>query len=136
MRAKSIGHYILGKTIGEGTFGKVKVADHVKSAQKVAIKIYEKFKLLDPQRRKSVRREIKLMERMRHPNIVGYIENFLLGDTLVIIMQYCERGDIATNVKRQADTGKSFTEAQVMNWFVHIVWPCNTFTRRRSCIAT
>ena len=28
-RTKSIGHYILGRTIGEGTFGKVKLGNHI-----------------------------------------------------------------------------------------------------------
>ena len=44
------------------------------SKAEVAIKIYEKYKLLDPQRRKSVWREIKLMERLSHPNVVKFID--------------------------------------------------------------
>ena len=28
-----------------------------------------------------------LLKSLDHPNIVGYVENFLLGDTLVIVMQ-------------------------------------------------
>lgn len=32
---KVIGHYMLGKTIGEGTFGKVKIAIHLPTGEKV-----------------------------------------------------------------------------------------------------
>lgn len=48
MEAKrTIGYYLLGKTLGEGTFGKVKLATHTLTGEKVAIKILEKEKILD-----------------------------------------------------------------------------------------
>ena len=36
-----------GKTIGEGTFGKVKVATHMPTHQKVAVKTLQKSKIAD-----------------------------------------------------------------------------------------
>ena len=48
----NIGNYSLGKTIGEGTFGKVKLGIHIRTSEKVlimfykvAIKILEKEKI-------------------------------------------------------------------------------------------
>lgn len=38
-------HYLLEKSIGEGTFGKVKLATHLLSGEKVAVKILEKSKI-------------------------------------------------------------------------------------------
>ncbi len=37
MKANSnaVGHYILGKTLGEGTFGKVKLGTHILTGEKV-----------------------------------------------------------------------------------------------------
>ena len=35
VQRKVIGHYMLGKTIGEGTFGKVKIAIHLPTGEKV-----------------------------------------------------------------------------------------------------
>jgi serine/threonine protein kinase len=40
--AAAIGDYILGKTLGEGTFGKVKLGIHKLTQEKVAIKILQK----------------------------------------------------------------------------------------------
>jgi serine/threonine protein kinase len=37
VQRKVIGHYMLGKTIGEGTFGKVKIAIHLPTGEKVCI---------------------------------------------------------------------------------------------------
>jgi serine/threonine protein kinase len=48
----------------------VRIGLHKPSNNKVAMKIYKKYKLEEPNRRKSVKREIKLMERMRHPHII------------------------------------------------------------------
>ena len=34
--SRSIGHYIIGKNIGEGTFGKVKLGTHILTGEKVS----------------------------------------------------------------------------------------------------
>ena len=39
---KRVGKYELGKTLGEGTFGKVKFAVDTESGESVAIKVLEK----------------------------------------------------------------------------------------------
>ena len=38
--SNAVGHYILGKTLGEGTFGKVKLGTHILTGEKVAFNIY------------------------------------------------------------------------------------------------
>lgn len=53
--------YAVGKQIGQGAYASVRVALHRSTNVKVAIKIYEKVKIEDPQRRKSVWREIKVL---------------------------------------------------------------------------
>lgn len=42
--------------------------------QKVAIKIYEKKKIRELPRKKSVRREIRILQRVDHPNIVKILD--------------------------------------------------------------
>jgi serine/threonine protein kinase len=66
----SLDDYIIGKQIGQGAYAIVRIGLHKKLNKKVALKIYKKYKLEDPNRRKSVKREIKLMERMKHEHIV------------------------------------------------------------------
>jgi len=41
-----VGKYELGKTLGEGTFAKVKIARHVETGESVAIKVLDKDKIL------------------------------------------------------------------------------------------
>jgi serine/threonine protein kinase len=48
--------YIVGKVVGEGAYASVRVAMFKPLNKKVAIKVYEKIKLREQQRKKSVRR--------------------------------------------------------------------------------
>lgn len=65
-----IGHYILSKTIGEGTFGKVRLGSHTLTGEKVAIKILEKDRITDVSDVERVAREIHILKLIRHPNII------------------------------------------------------------------
>ena len=47
MTTNLIGNYIMGKTIGKGTFGKVKLGVHKQTQEKVAIKILEKKQIFE-----------------------------------------------------------------------------------------
>lgn len=75
-KIKLIGHYILGKTIGEGTFGKVKLGRHTLTDEKVAVKILEKERIKDVSDVERVAREIHILKLIRHPNIIQLYEVF------------------------------------------------------------
>lgn len=72
----NIDSYIIGKRIGQGAYAVVRVGLHKLLNQKIAVKIYEKFKLLEPNRRKSVKREIKIMEKIDHECLAKLYEAF------------------------------------------------------------
>ena len=63
-----------GKTIGEGTFGKVKLATHIFTGEKVAIKVLEKERIIDVTDVERVAREIHILKLVRHPNIIQLYE--------------------------------------------------------------
>lgn len=73
-KEKKIGYYLLGKTIGEGTFGKVKLATHTLTGEKVAIKILVKEKIIDVADVERVSREIHILKLIRHPSIIQLYE--------------------------------------------------------------
>ena len=66
--------YLIGKELGKGAYAIVKNAVHKQTNLKMAIKIYEKYKLSDPQRKSSVNREIVILKKINHPNIVKLYE--------------------------------------------------------------
>mmetsp|Transcript_65315 Transcript_65315/g.121756 ORF Transcript_65315/g.121756 Transcript_65315/m.121756 type:complete len:743 (-) Transcript_65315:107-2335(-) len=94
MRAKSIGHYILGKTIGEGTFGKVKVGNHILTGEKVAVKILEKERIVDVADVGRVAREIHILKLIQHPHVIRLFEIIETPRQLYLIMEYCSGGEL------------------------------------------
>lgn len=70
--------YLLGKTIGEGTFGKVKIGIHKLTNEKVAIKILEKEKIIEVADVERISREIHILKMIDHPNIIHLYEVFII----------------------------------------------------------
>lgn len=72
-----IGDYIIGETLGSGTFGKVKVGIHRSTGVKVAVKIVnrDKIKALDVAGK--LRREIQNLWLFRHPHIIKLYQVYL-----------------------------------------------------------
>ena len=73
-KSHNIGDYILQKSIGQGTFGKVKLGIHQLTGEKVAIKILEKKRIIDVADVERVSREIHILKLIRHPNIIQLYE--------------------------------------------------------------
>lgn len=94
VRTKNIGHYVLGKTLGEGTFGKVKLGVHIFTGEKVAVKILEKDKIVEVADVERVAREIYILKLIRHPNIIQLYEIIETGKQLYLIMEYASGGEL------------------------------------------
>lgn len=67
---RTIGHYVVGRSLGEGTFGKVRLGTHTLTGESVAIKILEKDKISDKADIERVTREIQILKIVRHPNVI------------------------------------------------------------------
>ena len=65
-----IGAYKVLRTLGEGSFGKVKLAVHHGTGQQVALKIIARKKLISRDMAGRVEREIEYLQLLRHPHII------------------------------------------------------------------
>lgn len=104
--------YIVGKKIGQGAYATVRAGIDTISNRKVAIKIYDKLNLLDNQRRKGVRREIKLLERMNHENIIGLYEAFDNKKQVFLVMESANGGSLHSLLKSRSDRKLKDDEAR------------------------
>lgn len=93
-QGKTIGNYSISKTIGEGTFGKVKLGTHKLTGEKVAIKILEKERITDVSDVERVAREIHILKLIRHPNIIQLYEIIETPKVLFLIMEYAPGGEL------------------------------------------
>jgi len=95
-RMLHVGSYEVGKTLGNGSFGKVKLGTNVFTKEKVAIKFFNHRKFITAQQIESNQREIEIMKLLSHPNIVkliDVIENHT-EHTTYLIAEYVSGGEL------------------------------------------
>lgn len=97
-RCKTINDYLVLGLLGRGSFGKVKLVESVTTGETLAMKIIPAPKTkVNEKRRKAIQREIAVMKRLAHPNMVRLHE--VLGNTksdkLYLVLQYVAGGTIA-----------------------------------------
>lgn len=76
------------------------------------MKIYKKYKLLDPNRRKSVKREIKLMEKIKHQNIIRLYEVIDTSKYVILVMEYVGGGSLHGYLKSKPNRRLEETDAK------------------------
>ena len=91
---RKLDQYQIDKTIGEGTFGKVKLGIHIPTGEKVSIKILEKDKIQDKEDSKRISREIKILKLLNHPNIIKIYQIIEDSKNYYIIMEYAKGGEL------------------------------------------
>ncbi|RLN94961.1 hypothetical protein BBJ28_00021667, partial [Nothophytophthora sp. Chile5] len=89
-----IGEYALGETIGKGTFGKVRLGLHLLTGEKVAVKILEKKRIVQAADVERVAREIKILKRNRHLNVIQLYEVIDSPDCIFLIMEHVDGGEM------------------------------------------
>eukprot|EP00347_Sterkiella_histriomuscorum_P021476 403333846 len=94
----TIGNYTLGRDLGKGTFGKVKVGTHILTGEKVAVKILEKDKIADVSDVERVAREIHILKIVRHPHVVQLYEIIETSKELYLMMEYARGGELFEHI--------------------------------------
>ncbi|XP_023703569.1 serine/threonine-protein kinase SIK3 isoform X4 [Cryptotermes secundus] len=92
-RLVRVGYYELERTIGKGNFAVVKLATHVVTKTKVAIKIIDKTKL-DEENLKKIFREIQIMMELRHPHIIRLYQVMETEKMIYLVTEYASGGEI------------------------------------------
>ena len=85
------GNYIVGKTLGEGAFGHVKLGLHTLTNEKVAIKILDKTRMKEEEDDyHRVKKEIDILKKMKHRHIIQLYEIIESKDKIYLVLEYCE----------------------------------------------
>ena len=89
------GEYILGQTLGEGEFGKVKLGWKKTGEVQVAIKLIRRETLgQNPSRLPKIYREVSILRGLEHPNIVKLHEMIETTPYIGIILEYASGGEL------------------------------------------
>uniref|UniRef100_A0A8R1HY07 non-specific serine/threonine protein kinase n=1 Tax=Caenorhabditis japonica TaxID=281687 RepID=A0A8R1HY07_CAEJA len=100
-----MGKYEMKKQIGVGASGTVFVANVAGTSDVVAVK---RMAFKTQPKKEMLLTEIKVMKQYRHPNLVNYIESYLVdADDLWVVMDYLEGGNLTdVVVKTELDEGQ------------------------------
>lgn len=139
----SVGPWKLGKTLGKGSSGRVRLAKNQKTGQLAAVKIVPKAKSIikkkqDNSRSKSgsinsngtendvfeegtipygIEREIIIMKLVSHTNIMGLYEVWENKNELYLVLEYVDGGELFDHL---VSNGK-FSEHQAVYYFKQII---------------
>mmetsp|Transcript_17726 Transcript_17726/g.48958 ORF Transcript_17726/g.48958 Transcript_17726/m.48958 type:complete len:524 (-) Transcript_17726:271-1842(-) len=94
----TIGYYKVGSTLGVGTFGKVKMAEHLLTGQKVAIKIINKRKMEQMNMHEKIRREINILQFLKHPHVIRLYELLDTPSDIFMVMEYVSGGELFDHI--------------------------------------
>ncbi|XP_062188944.1 uncharacterized protein LOC133892274 [Phragmites australis] len=110
-----VGRYELGRTLGEGTFAKVKFARNVETGENVAIKILDKEKVLKHKMIAQIKREISTMKLIRHPNVIRMYEVMASKTKIYIVIELVTGGELFDKIAsrgrlKEGDARKYFQQ--------------------------
>jgi 5'-AMP-activated protein kinase catalytic alpha subunit len=93
-RASLLGRYEIGRTLGEGNFGKVKYARHIATGAHFAIKILDRSKILSLRINDQIRREIGTLKLLKHPNVVRLHEVAASKTKIYMVLEFVNGGEL------------------------------------------
>ncbi|KAI9342010.1 kinase-like domain-containing protein [Obelidium mucronatum] len=103
VRQSHFGPYRLLKTVGEGEFGKVKLAVDTRSNQEVAVKLLKRERVKATSDRKKIMREITMLKALDHPYIVALIDVVETDAYIGLILQYAPGGELFHYIMSQPE---------------------------------
>ncbi|KAF8606075.1 kinase-like protein, partial [Ceratobasidium sp. AG-I] len=106
MKISKIGPWNLGKIIGKGSSGTVRVAHHKVTGQVAAVKIMSTEAIVNSRISvsvgsdeadrllQSIEREIVIMKLIEHPNVLGLLDVWEAKGLLFVVMEYIDGGEL------------------------------------------
>ena len=116
--------YVISKTLGKGTFGKVKLAYNQENKnEKYACKILLKSNIKDEDDNLRCKREMDILKKMHHVNVVRTYEIISTETTFYIFMDFCAKGELFNYIvvkQRLSEKKSAFFYYQLINGIEYI----------------
>lgn len=102
-----ISDFELIKDLGAGSFGRVYLVSHKKTKCKYALKAIDKKNKSNIEEKPYFRREIEIMYRIHHPNVVKLYGHFEDNNYCYFIMEYIPKGNIYSLIPKHGKKKQS-----------------------------
>ncbi|NWY70121.1 NEK11 kinase, partial [Erithacus rubecula] len=125
--------YTIERKLGNGSFGSVYLVNDRKAKQGEELKVLKEISVgnLKPNETVEANLEAQLLSKLDHPAIVKFYASFVERDSFCIITEYCEGGDLDFKIQEYKDSGRMFTQSQVIDWFIQLLLGVNYMHDRR-----
>lgn len=110
--------YTIERKLGEGACGAAYLAVRGDGARLALKRI--RIAKLSPAERKAVVREVQLLSRLRHPNIIGYEDAFMDGGEMCIVMELADGGTLESQLRSAIAAGERLDESWVLDVVVQL----------------
>ena len=117
-----IDDFEIGKILGKGAYSSVVLVKRHKDSKTYAMKRV-KISQLSPKDKQNALNEIRILASLSHINIIGYKEAFFddITQTLNIVMEYAEDGDLQSKIKSNKKKKLFFSEETIWNILIQIL---------------
>lgn len=112
-----LGKYQLGRLLGRGAYAKVYHARSLEDDMGVAIKVIDKSKVAGTTMEPRIVREVSVMRRLSHPNIVKLHEVMATKSKIYMVMEHAKGGELFTQISRDGP----LTETAARRYFQQLV---------------
>lgn len=114
---RKVGKYEVGRTIGEGTFAKVKFAQNTETGESVAMKILDRSTIIKHKMVEQIKREISIMKLVRHPYVVRLHEVLASRTKIYIILEFITGGELFDKIVHHG----RLSEAEARRYFQQLI---------------
>lgn len=119
-KGKKVGKYELGKTLGSGSFAKVKLGT-TDDGKQYAVKIIEKEQLIREHMEEQLKREISIMKMLDHPNVVKLYDVLQTQNNIYLVLELVTGGELFDRIVQ----AKRFEEDVARRFFQQLVVALN-----------
>ena len=109
--------YDLVKVVGQGSYGKALLCQRKIDTKKCIIKQIMTGKLNSKELAATIQ-EGTLLSKLSHPNVVAFWESFRTKESLYIVMEFADAGDLDHYLKSRK--GRYLSESEVFRLFIQI----------------
>ncbi|KAA3476598.1 CBL-interacting serine/threonine-protein kinase 8-like [Gossypium australe] len=117
MVVRKVGKYEIGRTIGEGTFAKVKFAQNTETGESVAVKVLDRSTIIKHKMVDQIKREISIMKLVRHPYVVRLHEVVASRTKIYIILEFITGGELFDKIVHKG----RLSEAEARRFFQQLI---------------
>ena len=116
-KTKGVAQFKMGDQLGEGSFGVVRLATHILTGERVAVKILERSRIREQKDKVRIEREIRILKSLNHLNIIKLYSVIETNTTQYLIQEYASGKELAEYIFSK----KKLDDKEACRYFQQII---------------